>query len=330
MTQPIRAALVSFFQPLAVEIWQVSYTLFRLMIPTLLVVKVLEELGFVDYLALLLGPVMNWVGLPDSMGLVWATTMLTNIYAGMLVFFQVQTTETLSVAQVTVLSGLLLMAHGLPVEARIAQQAGIRLWVTLLLRIGGGLLFGWLLHKIYDSGQWLQQVNVLVWQPESVDSSWSAWLWSQAESLLMIQIIIAVLLTLLRILKLIGVEKLMALMLRPLLKLLGIGKEATTITIVGATLGLAFGGGLLIREVQQGQVSKRDVFAAMSFLALFHSVIEDTLLVMLLGADISGVLWFRLVFSIVIIAALSRLLRAKDDGFWNRYLVNRHLTERAA
>ncbi|MBY4678436.1 nucleoside recognition domain-containing protein [Marinobacterium arenosum] len=314
-----------FLSELGREIWQVSYTLFRLMIPALIVVKILEELGAVAYLGVVLGPLMNWVGLPESMGLVWATTMATNIYAGMLVFFQLPEAESLTVAQITVLGTLMLMAHGLPVEARIAQQAGVRLRVTLVLRIGGGLLLGWLLHTLYGAGGWLQQANELAWQPAPVDDSWRGWLISQGESLLMIQLVIIVLLTGLKLLRLAGIERLMAWLLRPLLKLLGIGREATTITIVGVTLGLAFGGGLLIKEARAGHVSKRDIFAAMGLLALCHSVIEDTLLVMLLGADISGVLWLRLLFSVTVIAVMTRLIDRRSDQFWRKHLVNRHI-----
>ncbi len=314
-----------FFSELTREIYQVSWTLFRVMIPAILVVKLLEEMGVVDYLGVILGPVMGWVGLPESMGLVWATTILTNIYAGMLIFFHVQQAETLTVAQVTVVAGMMLIAHGLPVEGRIAQQAGIRWRVTLLLRIGGGLLFGWLLHQIYSQGNWLQEPNQLLWQPPQVDDSWPAWLWAQGQSLLMIQLIVIGLLTALKLLKLIGVEKLMTWLLRPLLKLLRIGPEATTITIVGVTLGLAFGGGLLIQEARAGHVSKRDIFSSMALLALCHSLIEDTILVMLLGAHISGVLWFRLAFSLVFVAVLIRLIDKQNDGFWNRHLVNQNI-----
>jgi len=314
-----------FGSELAQEIWEVSWTLFKLMIPTLLVVKVLEELGGVAILGQLLGPVMQLVGLPEAMGLVWATTMLTNIYAGMIVFFQQSQGDPLTVAQVTVLGTLLLFAHGLPVEVRIAQQAGIRVRVSLLLRIGGGLLLGWMQYRIYQAGDWLQQDNQLVWQPEPVDNSWSAWLGSQAESLLMVQLIIIVLLTALKLLKLIGVERLMAWLLKPLLRLLNIGPQATTITIVGATLGLAFGGGLLIKEVRAGHVPERDVFAAMGFLALSHSLIEDTILVMVLGADLSGILWMRLLFSVVVIALMTRWLARCDERFWQRHLINSNI-----
>ncbi|MCV6588889.1 MAG: hypothetical protein OIF57_07670 [Marinobacterium sp.] len=318
-------ALKRFFTELAAEIWEVSWTLFKLMVPTLLVVKVLEEMGGVELLGQWLGPVMQLVGLPDSMGLVWATTMLTNIYAGMIVFFQLSLQEPMTVAQVTVLSTLLLFAHGLPVEVRIAQQAGMRVRVSLLLRIGGGLLLGWMQYQLYAAGDWLQQPNVLAWQPEPVDNSLQGWFLAQAESLVMIQLIIIVLLTGLKLLKVIGVEKLMAWLLRPLLRLLKIGSEATTITIIGATLGLAFGGGLLIKEARAGHVPEKDVFAAMAFLAMSHSLIEDTLLVLVLGADLTGVLWMRLLFTVVVVAFLTRWVARRSDPFWQRWLVNPHI-----
>ena len=47
---------------------------------------------------------------------------------------------------------------------------------------------------------------------------------------------------------------------------------------------------------------------SMAFLGLCHSLIEDTLLILLLGADLSAILWARLGFSLLVIAVLSRIL----------------------
>ncbi|OUR82064.1 hypothetical protein A9Q77_01950 [Marinomonas sp. 42_23_T18] len=315
----------TFFKELIQEIWDVSYTLFKLMIPTIIVVKILESLGFLDYFALVLGPIMGWVGLPESMGLVWATTILTNIYAGMLIFFYAQQAETMTVAQVTVICILMLFAHGLPVEARIAQQAGIRLRFTLLLRVGGGFLLAWIVNKLYLEFDYLQEVNQLAWQPEPAKTGLWNWVVGQVESLLMIQVIIAFLLTALKVLKIVGIEKLMAYLLSPLLKVLGISRQATTITIVGITLGLSFGGGLLINEARQGHVSKRDIFASMSLLALCHSMIEDTLLMLLLGADFGGVFWARIIFSLIVISLLTRIIDILPQRIWDKHLTNKHI-----
>jgi len=308
---------------LALEIYDVCFTLFKLMIPVLLVVKVLEELGAIPLLSSLLEPLMQLVGLPESMGLVWTTALLTNIYAAMLIFFQLAPQENLSVAQVTVLSILILMAHGLPVEVRIVQKAGVRFLCALAVRMLGALALGLIAHHIYSWGDWLQQPAELNWTPPPGDDSLTAWALSQLESFGMIILVIAVLLSLLRFLRWIHVERLMIWLLQPVLRALGIAPQATSLTIIGITLGLAFGGGLLIREARSGNVSPRDCFAALTLLGMLHSLIEDTLLVLLLGADLSGVLWMRLIFSLVVVAIMTRWLDRTSDEFQQRWLFYR-------
>jgi hypothetical protein len=310
-----------FFKPLFDEIITVSWTLFKLMIPIILLVKVLEEVGGIAILGQWLGPVMALVGMPQAMGLVWAATIATNIYGGIMVLYSLAGETSLTVAQVTVLSGLLLMAHGLPIEVRIAQLAGMRMRIAIITRLLGAFIFAWLLHTFYDQTQWLQQPSQMMWQPEPVAEGLNHWLLGQLKALVMIQLVIIVLLTCLRILRVVGVEKLIQWLLRPVLKLMGIGKEASTITLVGITLGLSFGGGLLIKEAHAGHVSKKDVFTSLVFLGFCHSLIEDTLLVLLLGAHLSGVLWFRLVFAFVVTCAMSYWLTKVSPKFQQKYLL---------
>ena len=83
----MRSPSLQFAAELAREIYFVTWTLYKLMIPTVLVVKLLEEMGALVYLSWLLSPLMTLMGLPESMGIVWATAMVTNLYAGMVVFF---------------------------------------------------------------------------------------------------------------------------------------------------------------------------------------------------------------------------------------------------
>ena len=83
-------------------------------------------------------------------------------------------------------------------------------------------------------------------------------------------------------------------------------------TVVGVALGLSYGAGLLIRDLDAGVMSRRDAYLALCFLGLLHSVIEDTLLIMALGADLSGILWARMIFAFVVIAVLARVLSYRD------------------
>ncbi len=310
------------------EIFLVTVTVFRLMIPVLIVVKILEELGGVAWIGQVLAPLMGGFGLPESMGLVIATTMLVNIYGGLILFFQLAPQEMMSVAQVTVLGTLMLMAHGLPVEIHIVRRAGVRLGAALLIRLGGALLLGLLLHHLYQWGGWLQQPVELVWVPPPVDASLSVWILGQLESLLMVFGIIVLMLTGLRLLRWMHIERLMIWMLQPLLRLLGIGPQATSITIIGITLGLAFGGGLLIREAEKGHIGRKDLFSALALLGLLHSIIEDTILILTMGADLSGILWIRIVFALLVVALLTRWVDRTDRPFQDRYLMRSIVQER--
>lgn len=308
-----------FFAELAKEIFDVTWTLYKVMVPIIIIIKVVEEFGGIALLSQWLSPLMSSVGLPDEMGLVWATTILTNIYAGLLVFMN--TDAELSIAQVSVLGSLMLIAHSLPIEAAIAKRAGVSISMTLLIRLGGGLLFAWILHQTYQFGGILQDAAQVVWSPEpAVEQSYLEWGWVQVENLVAIFVIISALLLALKLLKLLGVEKLMAIALRPVLKVLGISREATNMTIVGITLGLSFGGGLLINEAKQGHIPARDVFTAIMLLNLAHSMIEDTILILLIGADFFSIFWGRLLFSLVMVAILSQLLRGVSEHTCERYL----------
>lgn len=319
MTQHLqfRPALIT----LAKDILAITWALFRIIIPILIVIKVLEELGVIHLLAQWLSPLMGLVGLPGETALALLSTIATGIYGGMVIFFTADYAQTLNIAQVSVLSMLMLMMHGLPVEGSIAKRVGLTWLMTILLRVVGGFLFAMLLHAVFQAGNWLQTPNHLsiptLPQPETLGQ----WVWAQLVSLWWIFVVIAVLVSALRLLRYLHIEKLIGYALSPLLRLLGINERAVNITLVGVTLGLAYGGGLLIKEADSGNLSKHDLFSAICLLSLSHSLIEDTLLVLMMGADLTTVLWARLLFTAVIIAILSRWAKTRSDAFTRRYLI---------
>lgn len=293
---------------LANKISNVYWTLLKVMVPALIAVKILDSIGGTQLLSQLLSPVMGLVGLPDSMGIIWATAMLINIYTAMALFFSQTLTEPLTIAQITVLASMILLSHSLLVEGAIAKAAGLAWWYTLTLRIGGALFIGFLLNVIYVKTHSLQEVSQVLWQPALSGDDLLSWFVLQLKTLVLAFFVISALVILMRLLRYLGVEKGLHWLLTPFLKFLGIDKSAANITVIGFTLGVSFGGGLLIEEARSGRISKQNVFLSMSFLCLCHSLIEDTLLMLLLGADLSGILWMRLLFTFIIIATLARLL----------------------
>lgn len=296
-----------------------SLTLFKITIPISVLTKLATEAGLTDQLGDWLGPVMELVGLPGSMGLVWATAMITNLYGGMIVFASLAPHAALTTAQVTVLTTMMLVAHALPVELRIAQKAGTRFRAMAALRLGGALTLGWLLDRGYTLTGTLQGQHRAIWTPDTApDPTWFAWLLGEARNMLFIFLIIACLLASMRLLEHLGIVELMKMLLNPVLSLLGIGRQAAPLTIIGVTLGISYGGGLILREVQSGSMQRKDIFFSLALMGLCHSLFEDTMLMMVMGGHLSGVFAARLLFALLIVALLSRLSGRLPAGSFER------------
>jgi hypothetical protein len=301
------------------EALDVSFILFRVMVPVIIVVKVLQEAGAIGVLASILSPVMRVVGLPGEMGLVWATALVTNLYGGVAVFLSLAPETPLTVAQVTVLASMMLVAHAMLIELRVAQKAGVRMRFLGSARLVSAFLLGLLLHLVYSATGTLQGPSRLFWKPTPPGGSLQSWALGQLRNLVMIFVIVLVLVILMKVLRRLGVTRLLNRALRPVLTSMGIGESAATITLVGMLLGLSYGGGLIIKEARSGRLSSRDVFFSVSLMALAHAVIEDTLLMSSLGANLSGVLFGRVLFAWLMTAALARLLSRVPERVFDRW-----------
>ncbi|CCO24328.1 hypothetical protein [Maridesulfovibrio hydrothermalis] len=301
---------------------RISLDLFKIMIPVVVVVKILQELDLIGYLAAPLAPIMELVGLPGEMGLVWATALINNIYSGLIVFLSLVQDQPLTSAQATVLGTMILVAHSMPVELRVVQSSGPKLIFQLTVRLLGAFLIGLILHLAYDNLDILQgQANIILTPDNSaVEKTVLEWALGEARNLLSIFGIILTLLTVMKILTKIRVIAAMDFLLRPLLTLMGIGSKASALTVVGLTMGLSYGGGMIIHETRSGRIDKKDVFYSLTLMSLCHSVIEDTLLLMMIGGHISGLFWGRLIFSIAIVAAIVQLTKIIPESFSDKYL----------
>jgi len=291
----------------------IYWVLVRITVPIAILTELLSRMGAVKAVAPAFAPVMNLIGLPPELGLAWLTGMLVGIWGAVPLVFTLAPVSSLSVADITVFSALILFAHGLPIEQKIIQKAGPGMIATTMLRIAGGLLYAFMLHHVLSATGWLSyQVNP-VWLPMSPTPDWGDYIRGLAETMVWMLVILLVLSWGLEILKVTGLMEWMMKALSPLLRLAGIRGEAGHLTAIGLFLGISYGAGLLIREAQSGAVSPRQIFLSCVFMGFAHSVIEDTIVVMSLGANLHGVLTGRLVFAVAACAAIAALLRQLPD-----------------
>jgi len=127
-------------------------------------------------------------------------------------------------------------------------------------------------------------------------------------------VIIFLIISTINILKFIGLWQFIINILKIPLSYLGMSEKVANIILIGLTLGISFGGGFLIEESKKNNISKKDILLSLSFLSLCHSIIEDTILILLLGSHISGILFFRMIYTIVIILFMKYLLDTKLEN----------------
>ncbi|GAB7024395.1 nucleoside recognition domain-containing protein [Salidesulfovibrio brasiliensis] len=295
--------------------------LYKVMVPILIGVKLLQEFDLIRYVAMPIKPLMAVVGLPAEAGLVWAFAMVNNIYTALVVAISLWPDMVLTQAQATVLGVLMLVAHAVPLEAAVARKSGPKVMFQSVIRIVGALVLGWALHAAYSaSGVLTEPAVMLVEATRKADPTIMQWAWGELKNLGYIFLIILTLMVMMRLLSAIGVIDLLNRLLQPVLRLIGIGPKASAITVIGLTLGITYGSGLIIKETRSGNLGKEDVFYSLTFMGIAHALIEDTLLILLMGAHISGALWGRLAFAMLLTAILVQLTRRLSARFCDTYL----------
>ena len=313
---------MTIIKKIALNIYIVSWALFKVLIPTLIVVKIAEAAGAVYWLNIAMAPIVTLIGLPADMAIVLTTTMLTNPYAGLMLLSATPTAASLSVAQTTIIASFMLFAHSLPVEAAITRNAGLRVGVTLIVRVGAAILFCALLNLFFSQFNLLGETANLHLPQFDATPSLMQWTLDQIKGLVFIQGVIVVLIIGLELLRWIGVERLIQKMMHPILVLVGIGSRASTIVIVGLTLGLGFGGGLMIKDVRQGMIPAQAAVGSLVLINLYHSVFEDTAVMMLLGPSLFYILVVRGVFALILTYLIIRVLGLLSDSKYDRWVVN--------
>lgn len=285
------------------------WELIKVMLPIMILVRLGIQFGLIETISQVFTPFMDMVGLPSLAGIVWTTAMLVNIYAGMAALVALSAEAPMTVAQITILGSMMLLAHGLPIEQRIVQKSGPGLIATTLLRIVGALVYGALLNTFYQSFNLLQMPATIGWLPETnAGAGWFEWSKDSLISLFSIFWVILLLVLILKALEDLKITDRISKILSPVLNLMGISQKAVPITMIGVMLGLSYGGALILREAKEGTLSPKDIFLSLSFMCLCHSLIEDTLLIMAIGGHLSGILVGRFIFTFGVIFLLGRLV----------------------
>lgn len=85
----------------------------------------------------------------------------------------------------------------------------------------------------------------------------------------------------------------------------GLDERSAAPTLIGFLFGLAYGGGVIVRDVRRHDISRRQVFIMSTFLSMVHAIVEDSLIFIALGASFIWVVGYRIVWAALVTLLLT-------------------------
>ena len=270
--------------------------LLKVMLPISLAVRVLQYVGFIDWLATLLSPMFGLIGLSGDSAIVFLTSIFLPLYPTI----AVMTTLTLTLREATILAVMCLVSHNLPVECSVAHKTGSPFGRIVAFRIAmsfaSAIVLNWLMPQSDVPFHFLASATT---EATSWGMLLTQWLASSLTLTVTIVLIVSALMVLQRVLEEFGWMHRIAHMLSPLMRLFGLPTGCSLLWLTGNVVGMAYGAAIMIDEVEQGRLNRHEANLVNHHLGVSHSLLEDTMLFVAMGISFWWIFLTRLLLAIV-------------------------------
>ncbi len=273
-----------------------AFWLLKLTIPISFAVFLLDFFGVLNVIAGWVAPLFKLIGLSGQASIVLITSFFTNIYS----VIAVMTTLGIGLREGTILAVMCLISHAMIVETAIQKRTGSTPWRMVAVRLSASFLAAVLLNFILPEETITETENVLHSVGDFVPAL-TGWLSAMLVTTVKIIVLVNLLLILQKILNEFGVIKWILWPFKPLLKVMGLPSSTGFLWIVANTLGLGYGGAIMINESEEGRLTKEDADILNHHIAISHSQLEDPLLFVSIGYSYGILVWPRILLAIVFV-----------------------------
>ena len=272
--------------------------LLKIILPISLLVRILQYSGILGQISDWLVPVFSLVGLPGETAIVFITSIFSPLYAPIALI----TSMSLGVREATILALMCLTSHNLMVESSVQAKTGSSFCEMTLLRLIMSFVIAFSLNWVMPHEGWGQ---VGIAQSAAVCDNWLEvfvlWFTSSMKVVISILIIVTALMILHYILEEFNLMKGLSSVFSPLMRLFGLPQDAAFLWLVGNVVGLAYGGAIMVEQMEQRKLSYGDGNLLNHHLAVCHSLLEDTIIFAAIGVPVLWVVPTRLLFAIAVV-----------------------------
>ena len=290
----VRKRLAHCFKTALPQGMKTALWLLKLTIPISFAVFLLDFFGILNVIAGWMAPLFKLIGLSGQASIVLITSIFTNIYS----VIAVMTTLGIGYREGTILAVMCLISHALIVETAIQKKTGSTPWRMIAVRLSASFIAAWMLNLILPgevaSGSGSIIAGTREWLPSLTD-----WATAMGITTLKIVILVNLLLILQKILNEFGLIKWILKPFIPLLRIMGLPANTGFLWMVAYTLGLSYGGAIMISQSEEGKLSKEDADLLNHHIAISHSQLEDTLLFVAMGYHFGILVLPRILLSMV-------------------------------
>ena len=290
-TRLVRCVKTALPQGMKTAIW-----LLKLTIPVSFAVFLLDFFGALNVIASWVAPLLKLIGLSGQASIVLITSFFTNIYS----VIAVMTTLGIGHREGIILAVMCLISHAFIVETAIQKKTGSAPWRMVFTRLSASFIAACMLNLILP----VEAIDVSENMVRSVGEFTPAlqhWLFNMLQTTFKIVVLVNLLLIIQKILNEFGLIKWILMPFKPLLKVMGLPSSTGFLWIVANTLGLGYGGAIMISETEEGKLSREDADLLNHNIAISHSQLEDPLLFVAVGYPLGILIWPRILLAIIFV-----------------------------
>jgi hypothetical protein len=286
--------------------WDGFIWMMKILVPISLLTASLEWSGWIRHVDFLVQPVMKLLYLPPSAALPLLIGALSGIYGGI----ASMAVLPFSMEQMTLMAIFILIFHNVLQEGIIQGKSGIHPLKATLFRLVSAILMVIFAAQFLQSvsGGSLSEGSPFISQ-ETFAHMVRSWALTMLQLALRVFLIIMSLLTVMEILISLGwIDRIIS-FLAPLFGVFGLSTKAGIIWITALFFGLTYGAAIIVKEAENGNLSREELERLHVSIGINHSIIEDPSLFLALGLGPFW-LWVPRMAAAILAVQLLKLIHA--------------------